>query len=94
MNKVILTEVTFEPKAGWTARRSQPAFSSVREQQEQKEWTGVWEEKKAPVREHAEAGKGSRGPSTQGTTGPAGKLNLCSKRLGKTSRVIRQGSEM
>lgn len=54
----------------------------------------MWEEKKMPLRERAEAGEGSRGPSTQGATGHGGKLNLCFKGLGKTLKVIRQGSEM
>lgn len=46
------------------------------------------------MRERDEAGEGSRGPSMRGTTGRGGKLKFCSKGLGKTLRVFKQGSEM
>lgn len=46
------------------------------------------------MRERDEAGEGSRGPSMRATTGHGGKLKFCSKRLDKTLRVFKEGSEM
>ena len=52
-------------------RRRQAAFSSVREQQEHKESSGITLDGRERVtpREHDEAGEGGRGPSTQDTVG-------------------------
>lgn len=80
--------------------RSQPAFPSMRGQQEHKEWTGIVQEgKRESGHQWAWWGwrrkQGSQHAGHRGSRGSRwwGELKLCAKGLGKTVRVF-QGSDI